>query len=354
MLQDVVQDSACRCLPVERSGHHYSELLSSLLHDCVYTPLDQVAVVLGFLNIVFWAVSQCPQLYKNYLRGNCQGLSLLFLLGWAVADTASLLGCLLTQQQAYMTFTSAYFCVADAVLLSQFSYYSWRVHAASSEEHEKRLQLHTHLISPAARRPEAIFESITTPPFHHLPTESSSCHDLTAVTHQVHKRSRRRLLHTVVALACSVMMLFIVVASAAAGVVHSQSHLETASPLCDERASMPPWAAALGTVFAWTSNTIFIGARLPQIVQNWRRQSVEGLSMMMFFLAAGGNICYSMSIIMRAPSILESRQISFWINTLPYLLSCILTMGCDLFILIQARWYSQQLFGKHSTIIEYA
>ena len=99
----------CQCIPTERDGYAFSASLSELLHDCIYTPLDELAIALGFLNILFWGVSQLPQLYQNYLRGNVQGLSLLFLLGWAVADTASLLGCMLTQQQAYMTFTSGYF-----------------------------------------------------------------------------------------------------------------------------------------------------------------------------------------------------------------------------------------------------
>ena len=39
---------------------------------------------------------------------------------------------------------------------------------------------------------------------------------------------------------------------------------------------------------------------------------------------------------------------TFWIDTLPYLLSCVLTIGCDLFILLQARWYSQRLFSSYS------
>lgn len=44
------------------------------------------------------------------------------------------------------------------------------------------------------------------------------------------------------------------------------------APLCDGSIALPPWAMPIGTMLAWCSNTIFIGARLPQIVTNWRRQ----------------------------------------------------------------------------------
>eukprot|EP00966_Prymnesium_polylepis_P181864 4213147-Prymnesium_polylepis.1 len=39
-----------------------------------------------------------------------------------------------------------------------------------------------------------------------------------------------------------------------------------------------------------------------------RRQSVEGLSMLMFFCAVGGNLCYSLSIVLRLHVLLESRR----------------------------------------------
>ena len=43
-------------------------------------------------------------------------------------------------------------------------------------------------------------------------------------------------------------------------------------PLCDGTVALPPWASSVGTVLAWSSNTVFICARLPQIFKNWRRR----------------------------------------------------------------------------------
>ena len=115
--------AGCVCVPAERDGFAYNPWLSHLTHSCVYSPRDTLAVLLGFLNICFWLVSQMPQMWENYQRGSVQGLSFSFLLGWCLADAAALLGCILTSQEAYMTGTAGYFVCSDVVLMGQFVFY---------------------------------------------------------------------------------------------------------------------------------------------------------------------------------------------------------------------------------------
>ncbi|KAL3922275.1 MAG: hypothetical protein SGPRY_004617 [Prymnesium sp.] len=232
MAQDIYQSAQCLCAPLEREGYHYSAFLSYLLWECIYSPMDALAVALGFMNIFFWAVSQLPQLYQNYVHGNCQGLSLLFLLCWAVADAASLLGCMLTQQPIYMTFTSGYFCTSDAILLSQFAYYSWRSRTTMPED---RLKLHTHLLSPTAQRlsEKQLFAFII----------EAQCQDSDSNRHLwalrafsscciMSKRSRGELDN-------------LAVSTPGDDVAEMKD-----APLCDGSIALPPWAMPIGTMLA--------------------------------------------------------------------------------------------------------
>lgn len=52
----------------------------------------------------------------------------------------------------------------------------------------------------------------------------------------------------------------------------------------------------VGRFFAWLCTFLYLSSRLPQIYQNFRRRSCEGLSMALFFFAAMGNLTYVLSI----------------------------------------------------------
>ena len=61
--------------------------------------------------------------------------------------------------------------------------------------------------------------------------------------------------------------------------------------------SAPSW---LGPALGWAMTGIYLGGRVPQIVLNHRRGSVEGLSISMFALAVLGNATYMASILARS------------------------------------------------------
>lgn len=52
---------------------------------------------------------------------------------------------------------------------------------------------------------------------------------------------------------------------------------------------MPLGAKILGYISA----VLYLGARIPQIVQNQRQKSVEGLSILFFMLSLLGNVSYT-------------------------------------------------------------
>jgi uncharacterized protein with PQ loop repeat len=57
-----------------------------------------------------------------------------------------------------------------------------------------------------------------------------------------------------------------------------------------------------GQIFGWLCAVFYFGSRFPQLILNWRRKSVEGLSMLFFLFACLGNLMYVFSIIAFDPA----------------------------------------------------
>lgn len=75
--------------------------------------------------------------------------------------------------------------------------------------------------------------------------------------------------------------------------------------------------------------------RVPQLVQNFERKSVHGLSIVMFALAITANLCYGGSIIFKLPKI----DAEFWEVRFPYLFGSLGTLVFDVIIMVQAYMY---------------
>ena len=99
-------------------------------------------------------------------------------------------------------------------------------------------------------------------------------------------------------------------------------------PSCTEDDS-PQWEKTIGVVFGWVSTVIYLFSRIPQILKNIKRGSVEGLSPIMFFCAVMGNLTYAGGILIRA------RNEAAVIKALPYLVGSIGTLCFDFTILLQ-------------------
>ncbi|GEM09667.1 vacuolar membrane protein [Rhodotorula toruloides] len=98
------------------------------------------------------------------------------------------------------------------------------------------------------------------------------------------------------------------------------------------------WERFVGRASAWLCTTAYLTSRLPQIWQNFRRRSVEGLAMALFLFAFVGNSLYVASILTNP---LFSTP-GFLLESMPYLLGSGGTLCFDLVILAQSRLYSEK------------
>ena len=97
------------------------------------------------------------------------------------------------------------------------------------------------------------------------------------------------------------------------------------------------WLKDVGAALGWTSSAVYLLSRIPQILKNIKRGSVEGLSPVMFFCAVMGNMTYAAGILIRA------RTREAIIKALPYLVGSVGTLCFDFTILLQFLYYKNKL-----------
>lgn len=230
---------------------------------------------MGMLNICFWVVALFPQIYENYKNKSTDALSISFLVQWFLGDCFNLLGCLWTNQLPMQLWTAVYFCLMDIVMLVQYVYYSFI--ARTMGEPSKYLLALTVIFLMAGSRSTA---------------EASA-------------QGSQRLL------------------------------LAEQAPLCNQGAPLSDMQVLFGSVMAWLSGLTYFICRVPQIVKNWQRKSVEGLSLGLFFCSVSANTFYGMGIILRTPQL----DAKFYRNVLPYIIGSMGTLVFDITILAQAWLY---------------
>jgi solute carrier family 66 (lysosomal lysine-arginine transporter), member 1 len=94
----------------------------------------------------------------------------------------------------------------------------------------------------------------------------------------------------------------------------------------------------VGRIFAWLCAGLYLASRVPQILKNQQRKSVDGLSSALFIFAALGNLTYTTSILLS--SAVRSR--AKFVEAIPYLLGSIGTLVFDTIIFSQFIWYRQR------------
>jgi uncharacterized protein with PQ loop repeat len=289
----------------------HAEWVQVAFGECVDTPLKYVAFFIGLSSILCWLVAQAPQLVTNCRLGIAdKALSFWFLLQWFLGDATNLIGALLTKQLPSQIITAVYFCLIDTVMMTQYLYYvvrnqGWR-------------GLPRIFLCPknTGSQAAAIF---------------------------------------IPGLACTILLtswahfsdLFSLSSSSSSS---SASYLDPASSspggrvllgLRDNSSDHIDWNNTeflVGYIIGCVSAVFYLGSRLPQIIQNFSRCSVKGVSLPMFILAVMGNVTYSLGIF------LYSMDGDFLIQKTPWLVGSIGTLCFDFTIFTQFIVYD--CFGK--------
>jgi hypothetical protein len=132
-------------------------------------------------------------------------------------------------------------------------------------------------------------------------------------------------------------------ASTTPGRVFSRRGLDDTNPTMDEPAPADPNIVQLGRIFAWVCTVFYLSSRMPQLWKNFTRKSVQGLSILMFFWAAMGNLSYTLSILNSKNAVDPETRHQFLLEAVPYILGSSGTLMFDVSIFCQWLYYTGKL-----------
>jgi uncharacterized protein with PQ loop repeat len=198
-------------------------------------------------------------------------------------------GAVLQGVRPTMIILAVYFTVADVVLLAQWFFYrgfAWKDDGAvppvpptlRPTEREESNETTTLLDGPM------VANQRQTPDNHHNET-------------YVFEESANPTAHTL--LPMHLKNAAIIIAVCATGMViwsssnQSTSHNPTHPAPVREIPAFDVW----GQIFGWLCAVFYFGSRFPQLILNWRRKSVEGLSVLFFLFACLGNSTFVLFIL---------------------------------------------------------
>lgn len=336
--------------------------------DCLCNLRDEFSFGLGMASLLCWGVAEIPQIITNFRTKSSHGVSLFFLLTWIAGDIFNLVGCLLepaTLPTQY--YTALLYTVSTVILVGQSLYYDhiyswWKTRQAGHRSHPKVEEFRKPLnpqkpvdssipipengTTRASPRKEFYYTSArslagsATPPIRsYLYTTRSGPPSAMGLDNDSSEDES-----TPATSNKSVTQPKPIPRSAAYGAFLATSlNMPKGS-----KALMPVYIAysgrkllqehgegndVYGQWLGWMMTAIYMGGRIPQIVLNIKRGSVEGLNPLMFIFALIANATYVGSILVRSTEWEKIRA------NLPWLLDAVACVVLDGFIISQYVYY---------------
>lgn len=284
-----------------------------ILNDCVWDAQGIASEALGIASILTWMTVSIPQMVKNCrnIRG-IEGISLLLILMWTLGDSANLVGAILTKQLPLQIYLAIYFVFADLILFAQFLYFNlwWK------RKYKDYEPIISNGISPPPPKTVMCIAGVVMLSFHGSFKLLDSYRILQSVMF-----ARRGAGFT--------PDMGIIRHPASRSLLVSQGklgyHIQIFNNLEDE----------VGYGVGVISSLFYVGSRTGQMYKNYKRQSTDGLSILMFILAVLGNLTYGFSIVAR------SLDGNFLLKHLPWLIGSLGVVFLDLALLLQFRYYNR-------------
>lgn len=280
----------CICPSIE--GYSHIQWIGTYFGACVRTPMEKLSFGIGVLSIVFYLSAFLPQFLHTFKRKSSQGLSLTMIIVWACGDSANLIGTYLTAQLPVQKLIAQSFIFLDFLIITQyFSYFG-------NDEAEDDVE--------SVASDETMDESSRLIPRRVSPFSTILSKNIISST----------VIISCIGFACGIPELF--------------------NPIiCDAKPFIGSFAVILGTICGWISGLFYFFSRIPQILENYRLKSVEGLSFGLFFLTISGNLSYGLSILL-GTLVLDDH---FYFQTLPYIIGSLGVLIFDLIIMLQFLIY---------------
>ncbi|KNF05299.1 hypothetical protein PSTG_01513 [Puccinia striiformis f. sp. tritici PST-78] len=367
--------------------------------------------IFGNLSQLFWLFAQLPQIWTNHKNKSVEGLSLPFLLNWLSGDITNLIGCLLTNQLVFQRNLAIYFNLIDLILIAQFAIYSSRPFSSSSSGHQYSPISDTHAqrsnsLQTGGHTNSKLGSDLSShnDPDHHTSKAPNPLHDIPHANSSSNRqpwnensssngcRNRPRLSTRIIIKLVLFLAIFSFIAyqisthhssfsfepytsPASQTPVHPSNLTTNSGPIINRNSTNHETSLLtnktmneiddhqsstlkqkIGRLSAWLCAFLYLTSRIPQIIKNYQRKSVQGLSILLFILAFLGNLTYVLSIL-TSPQIThtdhhnDKNKLDYLNEAIPYLIGSAGTLIFDLTIFIQSRLYDRPRFPSSTTTI---
>lgn len=339
----------------------------SSLPDNDFSIITLISIVAGYLSMGFWLFAQLPQVIENYKNHSVEGIAPAFLASWIAGDVSNLIGCLLTKALPFQILLSSYYCSIDLILSSQYLYYT-KIYPKI--KHNKYFNQRLHKLpesqndnnddddqdgplSMSAEFPQAHIGSATSPPSKPInigmindPNGSGGNSSGSTISQFLPSNYSLSNMVTTSFLASFTKVKGMPIVKETAAAINDNSSNPVVSMIAEN-------SQIIGSFFAWICTCFYLSARIPQLIKNYKRQSTDGLSILLFVCALNGNIFYTISILtcnefVNAANYAE--RANFFMRELPYILGSAGTVMFDFLALYQWRIYRDK---NHHTMGNY-
>ncbi|CDS06256.1 hypothetical protein LRAMOSA08784 [Lichtheimia ramosa] len=304
--------------PATFEGVEYIRWIHTIFGDCVYGWQDCFSWALGYISILCWLNAQMPQVIKNYRYQDAESLSFSFLTVWLSGDVANFIGCIYTGQLNFQVYLSIYFIFIDTLLCFQWLYYVKYPNNRLRQWFNPTLQMDKEQLLKKTTADDG-----TTDIARYGSVASSSRTLLMA-----------GLLFTLTRMASPEQSVTLTT-----NMVPSHDTMNGADMSLLSQDDDTLW---MGRFFAWLCTCLYLSSRAPQIIKNYKRQSVEGLAMALFMCAAAGNFTYTLGVFTNPHQTRQSL-----LESVPYIIGSAGTLVFDLTIYIQYRLYNNDTQEKN-------
>lgn len=288
--------------------------------ECHNTYFPYISQLLSSVAFLTSFVSLFPQIIETYHDKTVAGLSVYFLICWLLADITTLGGALLTDQMMFQVLLALYFLANDTFMLCQYWYYGVYHNNELAQNIADKLHAEEEecLLSRTNSRISGTFAS------------NSAAYGAIVAANII----------------STTQALYI-----PQGYSSSYTTLEDADP------TLPPSGAlhmsSLGGILSWLGAMLYVGARIPQLIKNYRRKSTDGISPWLFITTLVGNIGYSGSIFTGCTFLDSDDKVGYIHRALPFIVGSSGTIVFDLFYFYQHYFlYNNQLGPEDLAALE--
>ncbi|XP_064643147.1 lysosomal amino acid transporter 1 homolog isoform X1 [Lineus longissimus] len=319
----------------------------TVLGQCVLTDREYASVMCGLGSTLISTVNGIPQIYTNCAQGiPDKALSIYLLLQWFSGDALNLIGCFLSKQTLVQIIYAVFMVSLDVCMLSQYTFFKIK-HSYEEKNPQYHPLPHDRAYS------DSVGNSL---PHDHSYDSGNNSRDSERIAQKLledslvnssteERQPRRTGMYCIMAIWGLMFLGYGVLPGEQMMTVRShpagRSLLNVGSP-----ANGPFFTGVIDEVgfgIGCASTLFYISSRAPQIYQNWKRQTTEGVSIWLFLLLIISNCLYGTSILC------HSTELYAVLHSLPWLIGAFGMVSFDLVIMWQF-WYYRKSAIRELTI----